>query len=247
MSFTNSNILLLLLLLPVVAVIGWPRLSYRRRRDSISLVIRLVLLTLLILGLAGIQVQQAADKLAVVFLIDMSDSMSPAMQSAAINYVRLATEAMTDKDQAAVVVFGADALVEAPMTEKLELIQIGSDPIRLNTDLAEAMRLGLALFPADTAKRMVVLSDGKQTIGDAEEVARLAAATDVQIDYVPLIGGQDAQQVSGPEILVKDVRVPTTVNEGEEFDLTVTIVSNRRDVSLKCACCRRVGSSIVRK
>ncbi len=229
MSFTNPSALLLLLFLPVVMFIGWPRLVYRRRRDTISLIIRLVLVTLIILGLAGIQVQRVADKLAVVFLIDVSDSVPPAFQSAAIDYVRSASEAMGLKDQAAVVVFGANALVEIPISDRLELVQMGSDPVRLNTDLAEAMRLGLALFPADTAKRMVILSDGKQTVGDAEEVARLADATDVQVDYVVLGSDNPQEQVAGPEIMVDDVRVPAKVNEGEKFDLTVSIASNRNN------------------
>jgi uncharacterized membrane protein len=229
MSFVNPNALWLLLLLPVFAVVGWPRLAYRRRRDALSLAIRLLLVTLLIIGLAGIQVQRTADKLAVVFLIDVSDSVSPAQQSAALEYVRIAADAMREEDQAAVVVFGADALVEIPITERLELVQMGSDPIRLETDLAEAMRLGLALFPADTAKRMVIISDGKQTVGDAEEVARLAAATNVQIDTVFLGDTLAPDAVAGPEILVKDVAVPATVNEGESFDLTVTLATNRRD------------------
>ena len=227
MSFTNPNALWLLFLLPVFGVIGWPRLAYRRQRDFASLVIRLVLVTLIILALAGPQIQRTADKLAVVFLIDRSDSVSPAMQSAAVEYVRNAAEEMEDQDQAAVVVFGANALVEIPVTETLELVQLGADPVRLNTDLAEAMRVGLALFPADTAKRMVVLSDGKQTVGDAEAVARLAAASDVQIDYVTL--ASDTDQFSGPEILLSAVDVPTMVNEGEQFNLTVTLESNYRN------------------
>ncbi len=227
MSFTNPNALFLFLLLPLVIAVGWPRLAYRRRRDTLSLIIRVVLVTLIILGLAGIQIQRTADKLAVVFLLDGSDSVPPAMQSAAVEYVRQAAEAMGATDQAAVVVFGADALVEIPMTEQLELVQLGSDPVRLNTDIAEAIRVGLALFPADTAKRMVVLSDGRQTVGDAEEAARLAAATDVQIDYVALVPEQQEQQVAGPEIMIVDVGVPTTVNEGERFNLTVTLSSNR--------------------
>lgn len=228
MSFTNPSALLLLLLLPVFAAVGWPHLSYRRRRDRASLIIRLMLVTLIVLGLAGIQVQRSADKLAVVFLLDGSDSVSPELQSAAVEYVREAAEAMKDIDQAAVVVFGADALVEIPMTQQLELVQIGSAPIRLNTDLAEAMRVGLALFPADTAKRMVIVSDGKQTVGDAEEVARLAAATNVQIDYVALTADEPDQQMAGPEMMIVGVDVPTTVNEGERFNLTVTLSSNVR-------------------
>jgi uncharacterized membrane protein len=136
---------------------------------------------------------------------------------------------MGDRDQAALVVFGADALVDVPMTDRLEVVQLGSEPNRLNTDLAEAMRLGLALFPADTARRMVILSDGRQTVGNAEEVARLAAATGVQIDYVALSGTASAQPVVGPEMLVSKVDVPATANQGERFDLTATLYSSYSD------------------
>jgi len=231
MSFTNPNALLLLLLLPALAAIGWPRLAYRRRRDVASLLLRLLLATLLVLALAGARVHRSADKLAVVFLIDVSDSVSPTQQSAAVEYVRQAAATMGADDQAAVIVFGADALVEVPITERLELVQIGSDPVRLNTDLAEAMRLGLALFPADTAKRMVILSDGKPTVGDAEEVARLAAASNVQVDTVLLAPGGPAQQIAGPEVLVAGVDVPATVNQGERFSLTASLAANRADTA----------------
>jgi uncharacterized membrane protein len=231
MSFTNPGALWLFLLLPIFAAIGWPRFAYRRTRDAISLIIRLLLVALLIVGLAGIQVQQTADNLAVVFLVDVSDSVSAQLRSAALDYVRAASATMSERDQAAVVLFGANALVEIPMTDRLELVQAGADPVRLNTDLAEAMRLGLALFPADAAKRMVILSDGKQTVGDAAEVARLAAATGVQIDVVPLIATDAVEGTTEPEILVQNVSVPATVNEGEQFDLTTTIFSNRADAA----------------
>lgn len=231
MSFTTPLALLLLFLLPALAVAGWPRLAYRRRRDTASLLLRLLIVALLVLALAGAQVHRAADKLAVVFLLDVSDSVSPAQQSAAVEYVRQAAAAMGADDQAAVIVFGADALVEVPITGRLELVQIGSDPVRLNTDLAEAMRLGLALFPADAARRMVILSDGRPTVGDAEEVARLAAATNVQVDTVLLAPEDPAQQIAGPEVLVAGVDVPATVNQGERFSLTASLATNRPDTA----------------
>lgn len=232
MSITNPAALWLLALLPLVVLLGWPRLAYRRLRDTLSLAIRLLVVLLLVLALAGLQRHRLADKLAVVFLIDVSDSVPPAQQSAAVEYVRRAAEAMGDQDQAAVVVFGADAQVEVPITDRLELVQIGSNPGRRNTDLAEAMRVGLALFPADTAKRMVILSDGLQTVGDAEQVARLAAASQVRIDHVAL-APQEVLQGAGPEVLVAAVDVPTLVNQGERFAVTVTLATNRLDSSVE--------------
>lgn len=229
MSITNPAALWLLALLPVLALLGWPRLAYRRLRDVFSLAIRLLIVVLLVLALAGLQRHRIANKLAVVFLVDVSDSVPPAQQSAAVEYVRRAAEAMGEQDQAAVIVFGADAQVEVPVTDRLELVQIGANPGRRNTNLAEAMRVGLALFPADTAKRMVILSDGVQTVGDAEEVARLAAASQVQVDYVMLAAEGMALQAAGPEVLVSAVDVPALVNQGERFALTVTLATNRPD------------------
>lgn len=219
MSVTNPSALFLLLLIPIFMRIGWPRLAYRRRRDATALAVRVLLVLLIILGLAGIEIRREADKLAVVFLVDVSDSMDAAAQKAALDFVRDSIENMESNDQAAVVMFGANAQVEHPMDELLNLSQIGSAPITINTDLSEAIRLGMALFPADTAKRMIILSDGIETVGDAEQAAKLADATGVQIDYVPFA------RVEAPEILVSAVRAPSQVSQDEPFDLIVTIES----------------------
>lgn len=219
MNFTNPNALWLLLLLPFFIYIGWPRLAYRRVRDAISLGLRVLLVVLIVLGLAGMQIRQSADKLAVVFILDQSDSMDAVAQRDALDYVRASIESMSEDDQAAVIVFGSNALVEEPMTELVDLSQIGANPISLNTDLAEAIQLALALFPPDSAKRIVILSDGIETTGDADRAARLAAASGVQIDYVPF----SRQRI--PEVLVNNVSVPSAVSQDEPFDIVVSIES----------------------
>jgi len=81
---------------------------------------------------------------------------------------------MGPNDQSAVVVFGGEALVERPLSPSKTLEGFTSKVTSLQTDLAEAIRLGMALLPVDTARRMVILSDGIQTTGDAAEAARLA-------------------------------------------------------------------------
>ena len=220
MIFTTPLALLLLLLLPVFAYVGWPRLAFRRRRDVLSLALRLLIVSLLVFGLAGAQLTHAADHLAVVFLVDVSDSMDSVAQAAALESVRAAMATSGPDDQTAVILFGGNALVERPMQTGTELGQIGSQPLSINTDLAEAIRLGTALFPSDAAKRMVILSDGVATVGDAAEATRLAAASGVQIDFIPF------QRQPAPEILVTDVQVPTRLNVDEPFEINYTIQSD---------------------
>jgi Ca-activated chloride channel family protein len=217
MTFTAPLALLLLLFLPLVIYLGLPRVPFRRGRDLTSLILRTLMLLLLILALAGTQMVRAADKLAVVFLVDASDSVGQAAQEAQLTYLRQALENMAPDDQAAVVVFGANAVVERPMSSTREIASLRSTPITSNTDLEEAIGLGLALFPADAAKRLVILSDGQATVGDAVSAARRAAATGVEISYVPF------ERTPTPEVLVSDVRAPDSVGAGQQFDLSMTV------------------------
>ncbi len=66
---------------------------------------------------------------------------------------------------------------------------------------------------------MVILSDGQPTVGDADAAARRAAATGVQIDYVPFT------RAAAPEVQLSDVRVPGSVGAGQSFDLSLTVTA----------------------
>lgn len=224
MTFATPAALVLLVLIPYFVWLGRPRMAYRRRRDLFSLAVRLLIVFLLVFSLAGAQITRAAERLSVVFLVDSSDSIDANARAQADNYIRQALATMGLEDRAGLVVFGQSALVERPLSAAKEFAGITSAPVRLNSNLAEAIRLALAMFPADTARRIVILSDGIETVGNAAQAGELAAATGVQIDYVPL------RNQGGPEVLVTDVRVPAKVNAKEQFDLGVSVQS-RTDTS----------------
>lgn len=190
---------MLLVLLPLSALIAAPRLFKQSSLSSrparrlnyqalAALLVRWALLTTLILALAGLQAVQFTNRLAVVFLIDASDSVGPDGVERAAQFVRDALRTMRSdgQDQAAVVVFGADAQVERVMSAMRDLPPIGSQVRSAGTNIEGAIRLGISLFPAEAAKRLVLLSDGLQTIGDAAEASRLAGASDIRLDVVPL-------------------------------------------------------------
>lgn len=222
MSFTSPLALLLLLAVPYVVWLGRPRARVARPgRAWTSLALRLLILLGLVFSLAGAQLVRTADNLAVVFLVDASDSMSAEQAAQAEAFVREAIAQMDPtRDQAAVIVFGGNALVERPMSAVAELSTFSSIPQTLHTNLAEAVRLGLALFPAGSARRMVILSDGAATLGDTDEAARLAATSAVQIDYVPLL-----RRTTTTEAWVSNVSAPTRVSQGELFNVDITAQS----------------------
>jgi uncharacterized membrane protein len=225
MSFTTPLALVLLLCLPFIVFVGWPRQRYRRTRDTISLALRSLIIVLLVLTLAGTQSVQSADRLAVVYLLDVSDSMGQEAQAEAIAYIRDSLQYISPDDEVGIVLFGANALVERPLSAVRELAPVRSTPVTSNTDIAEAVRLALAVFPADAARRIVVLSDGIVTVGDTQAAAQLAAAAGVEISYV------NFSREPGPEVQVTNIIVPDTVNEGQQFDLTVTVESEAATIA----------------
>lgn len=221
MTFRSPLFLLALLILLPLTI--WPVLARRGsglpRQVRWQLLVRGSLFTLLTLGLARLEIPYTAAKLAVVFLVDLSDSMPSTAQAQAADWVRQAVPAMEADDQAAVVVFGADALVEQPMRALREVGAFRSLPVRVATDFGAALRLGLALFPANTARRLVLLSDGIETTGDGLAAARLAAANGVQLQVVPFAFTRDS------ELLLSNVHAPSRLRQGTAFDLTVGIYS----------------------
>jgi len=220
MKFSAPILFILFVFIPYFVWLGRPQTIRGRWRDWSSLTIRLLIVTLLILGLAGAQLVRAADNLAVVFLVDASDSVRQEQLEEAEDFVRQAIEQMDASDQAAVIVFGADALVDRPMSGLAELAPITSIPQPLHTDLAKAIRLGLALFPAGSSRRMILLSDGLATTGDVTKAAQLAAASGVQINVLPL-----SRPTATTEAMLTEVDAPSRVNEGESFAIDITAES----------------------
>lgn len=111
MRFTAPLLLMLLLLVPLTAWMGWPSKGSARRRELASLLLRLAIILCLIFSLAGLEIVQRGDNLAVVFLMDVSDSMTQEAIGAEVEYVRSALEAMGPDDRSALILFGADALL----------------------------------------------------------------------------------------------------------------------------------------
>jgi uncharacterized membrane protein len=231
-SFIYPNALWLLLLLPLTA--GLVLLSKRRTTRARlwgGLVLRLGVLALIVLALAGMQLRRQADMLTAVFVLDASDSVSPEEQARGEAFIRQAIQSMPAGDQAAVVVFGRDALVERLASPEQRLADLTSVPVTLRTDIAAALQLGLALFPDEGAKRLVLLSDGRENLGHALAQAELAAAHDVGLSFVPLGRPPGQDEV---EVRMESLDAPADVRQGQGFDLIVLANSTAQvDASLR--------------
>jgi Mg-chelatase subunit ChlD len=221
-SFLRPGLLWLLLAGALAVAIGLlgRRPAARDRRFWAAMAVRCLLLTLLVFSLAGAQLRHRADSLTAVFVLDASDSVSPEEQAQGESIIRQAIQDMPGRDRAAVVVFGRDALVERLASGERALADLTSVPLTTRTNLAGALQLGMALFPDEGAKRLVLLSDGRQNLGDALTQAELAAARGIELSFVPL-----GRPESDVEVRLEALDAPADVRLGQSFDLAVTVDS----------------------
>lgn len=217
MEFATPFALILLLALPFIWRTGWPRYAFRRRRDIASLLLRTAIIVCVVFALAGAQIVRDVEKLAVVFLVDASDSMGSAAQAEQLAFIRAAIADKPVDDEWAIIVYGANNRPEASFSTLTELGGIQSTVLTGNTNIAAALQTAIAIFPADATRRIVILSDGQETIGNAEAKARLAAASGIEISYVPY------RRPDAPDVRVLSVDAPSRVPEGQDFDLSISI------------------------
>ncbi len=190
-------------------------------RRHMSLGLRLAVVSLLILVLASPLVQLRANELAVGVLLDRSDSIGPSARGQEEQWLRGALAAKSPADRLGIITFAGDASVERPISTDPTVPELSTDDNLhgSRTDIAAAIRTGLAALPPDAARRLVLLSDGDENQEQADSAAALAAAAGVQLDVVPL------DQTDGPEALVQGLDAPSQLRQGDSFNVTARVQS----------------------
>jgi uncharacterized membrane protein len=247
-AFDRPAYLALLALIPPLWWLGRRSLAgLGRLRRWIALAFRSIVMALIIFALADAQYERRSEGLTAVYLLDQSLSIPAAQRQAMVEFVRKSIAQHRDDsrgDRYAVVVFGRDAEVEIPPVGVNEALgaRVESLVDPDYTDLATAIQRAKAIFPFDSAKRIVVVSDGNQNIGSAYREARAAAESGVSIDVVPVL------LEPRRELSVEKIDVPTGVRRGQPFDLRV-VMQNEAPPSGSAAAAKAVKGrlTIVRK
>ena len=231
-AFDRPWFLTLFLLLPIIWWMGFHSLaglgSWRR---LFALLLRSIVVSLLVLALAQTQVRQTTDRLTVIYLLDQSDSIPAARRDMMLNYVFREVESHRrdgKKDLAGVIVFGGTAKIEAaPFDGKLPLIDRLESSTDLQTDstsLESALKLAKASFPEDTARRVVIVSDGNENMGDSLSLARSMAEDGIGIDVVPVALSAKS------EVSVDKIVLPTELRKGQAFEARI-VINNQAELS----------------
>jgi len=186
-------------------------------RRRASLIVRLSVVSLLCLVLSVPTVQLRADQLAIAILLDRSDSITPLARSQQEDWLAKALQSKSPSDQVAVITFGEDATVERALSEEQRPPRLAPDDTGTRTNISAAIRAGVAALPPSAARRLVLLSDGRENLDHADSAAALAAAAHVQLMTVPM------DETQGPEVLVRALDAPAQLREGERFTVTAQL------------------------
>src|SRR5690606_28090185 len=72
-------------------------------------------------------------------------------------------------------------------------------------------------FPEDAAKRVVIVSDGNENLGNALDQARAMAEAGISIDVAPVFLEARA------EVAVEKITIPSDVRKGQPFDMRIVV------------------------
>lgn len=189
-------------------------------RRLLALTLRIAAVVLLVCSIAEVQWVRTSNRLTVIYLLDQSLSIPPPRRAAMVEYVNAAISQHRQRDdKAGVIVFGREAAVEIPPLDAAVPLDPHIESVldREHTHIASALKLALASFPEDSSRRIVVISDGNETIGDALEQARRATEGGVGIDVVPVV------YRSTGEVAVEKITLPADVRKGTPFDLRIVL------------------------
>jgi len=223
LEFRYPLVLLLLLALPLL------RLAFRRSladlepaQKSWAFALRATVLGLLIIAIAGPTWSLRVQDVAAIFVVDVSASVPEEARQEARDYLAKAGETMEPGDRMGIVRFADQPEVAAGLSEgaiQWEKPESEEGPVA-ESDLASALEFGAALLPADAERRIILLTDGNATRGDALATAARLGQAGVRVDTVPLPTSDE------PEVAIREVILPGQLQEKEPFRVRAVIHSN---------------------
>jgi uncharacterized membrane protein len=224
LRFETPGYLVLLAILPLLVALSYRSLSgLGGVRRWLAIAVRCVVMTLMILALAGAQRTKTSDGLSVVFLLDRSNSVPRAQQQQSFKYIEAAEGKLRKtKDRIGIIAFDGEASVEQLPMGALGIKGIGESVKPDQSNVQTAISMGMALFTDDSARRIVLLSDGNENVGQVMgEVDQLRAAG-VPIDVLPI------KYKHADEVVFERLAAPPTAKSDETINLQMVLRAQQR-------------------
>ncbi len=201
----------------------------RRAVPGRAVILRTLAFAALALALAGPLIARPTPAGATVFVVDRSRSMGDddlrllSEQIVAALASRAAHEpvGLVAFAERATVVYPVGGLTAATTRESIASTLAATDVgSRDYTDIVGALRLSESL-PAAGGRRLVLFSDGRQTLGEATDWAAGAASRGVVIDAL----APAARRLPG-DVRVTDLRAPQSTWQGDDVEIEAVLAGD---------------------
>lgn len=174
-----------------------------------------------------------------MFLADISDSISEEGLTKSTEFLNEALSSRDGNQEVGIIAFTDRAEIlkspendqETIVSGELKLVDTkqkwldADEEAGDTTNIAQAIETAWSVFPSNANKRIVLISDGIETKGDAVHTGLRGKDFGIQIDTVPIFPSDE------PEVMVQRIDAPAQVKQGAPFNLEVIIHSNHEDLA----------------
>jgi hypothetical protein len=212
-------LVLLALVVPVALVELRRPVPFGRGQRATALGVRAALVTCLVVAMASPALYHRASGQSLIVAVDRSASTATA-QGQEVSDVEAVEGHLPSQDQIGVVTFGQDALVEALPAHDLEFSGFATAPGPNYTNMQAGLSLAASIAGPGSRRHLVLVSDGRENVGDAVAEARLLRSEGARIDVLPV------DVPVGPDVRVDSLAAPSAVLPGGKTLVTAVLVSN---------------------
>jgi uncharacterized membrane protein len=191
------------------------------KRIMVLSVLRSSLILVLGLSLAEPKFLDHSDQVNVFFCLDTSESIPGDQRQQAEEFIHQTASNMQLEDQAGIIVFGKQALLEVSLQTKLEGLNIKSIVNPYNTNIHDALQFAIGRLPQQGKNKILVFSDGNENVQNSRDMASLARSLGIEIYPVPL-----TTWFGSNEAYVKSLETPPNAALETPFEVRLVLNSS---------------------
>lgn len=222
-SLNKPIFLALWLLIPVIWLM-MGRSSAKGNWSKQKLVVsglRSLLIIILGLAIADPQLLKHSNRVNVFFCLDGSESIPREQKMAAEAFIKKTAAEMKGDDQTGLIVFGKTPSLEISLRTDFDPPIIRSDVNSNHTNIYNALQLAIGKLSQEGTNKIVIFSDGNETLQHSLDMAYLAGSLGIEIYPVPL-----ASWFGTNEAYIKALETPPRVALETPFEIRLVVISS---------------------
>ncbi|MCL6610363.1 MAG: VWA domain-containing protein [Peptococcaceae bacterium] len=194
--------------------------AYPRKKFLAWALLKAATLSCLVLAAWGLRVTLPAAGTTTIFLVDRSLSMEEKAGEIEGFINRQLRGNKGGRDRVAVVSFAREPMVERPVSRDLREIRLEAAPDPNFTDIQKALEFCREYFPREDNKRLVLITDGRENLGNADQALRSLADRGINLAVLPVI------TPSSGDVRLLSLKAPAGARRGNGITLGAELYSD---------------------